>query len=375
MKKSMTLAMMVGFRSAGSGGISLRRFSGRRFLQYALWLLGGLLLVGSPAQAEVKAGDILVADQGRRAVFVVKPTTGRRRILSDFSNPAQGPVGADLFGVAVGATGPIYVTEVNGRLFAVDRDTGQRAIISDFHQGSIQGTPHYGLALDAAGRLVVNVNLSAPRPFAVVRVNPHNDRRVIVSDFENPAQGEVCSDGCFLTNLALQTTRRIFVSTIEECCPEALITKLVRVNTVTGQRRLVTDFSNPAQGPVGEVGFFTSGLAVEASGDILVAIDRKRDRFALLRVDPTTGQRTIVSNFNNPTQGPRAINLFGVALGASGNVIVYGAKWNPNTGTGINLLFRVNAQTGRRTVISNGNRPGQGPDFSVPVAIAVVPRP
>jgi hypothetical protein len=165
------------------------------------------------------------------------------------------------------------------------------------------------------------------------------------------------------------------VSTIEECCPEVLITKLVRVNTVTGQRRLVTDFSNPAQGPVGAVGFFASGLAVEASGHILVAADRLEEGFALLRVHPKTGQRAILSNFNNRAQGRRAINPFGVALEASGHAIVSGVQWDPTTGTGINLLFRVNAQTGRRTVVSHGNRPGQGPDFSVPVAIAVVPRP
>jgi hypothetical protein len=258
---------------------------------------------------------------------------------------------------------------LHGLIFAVDRNTGERALVSDFTQGDIQGSLYYGLAQDATGRLFVNVNLYSTRPYSLVRVNPQNDRRVIVSDFENPAQGEVCFDGCFITNMALQNARKIFVSTMEST------SKLVRVNTVTGQRLLVTDFSNPAQGPVGEVGFFASGLAVEVSGHILVAADRMEDGFALFRVNPKTGHRAIVSNFNNRAQGLCAVNPFGVALEESGNVIVYAAKCDLSTGVCINLLFRVNAQTGQRTVVSNGSKPAQGQDFSVPVSIAVIPRP
>jgi hypothetical protein len=79
-----------------------------RFLLCGLWLCGGLLFVASPAQAAVKAGDILVADQnaGTRcgpfndpcgALFVVNPKTGQRTILSDLGNPAQGGLGHILY--------------------------------------------------------------------------------------------------------------------------------------------------------------------------------------------------------------------------------------------------------------------------------------
>jgi len=72
------------------------------FLLCCLWLFGGLLFAASPAQAAVKAGDILVADQfgGTRcaghpcgALFVVNPKTGQRTVLSDLGNPAQGRLG------------------------------------------------------------------------------------------------------------------------------------------------------------------------------------------------------------------------------------------------------------------------------------------
>ena len=58
------------------------------------WLLAGLLLVGRPAQAEIKAGDILVVDQvggtnGIGALFLVNPRTGQRSVLSDFGNKTK----------------------------------------------------------------------------------------------------------------------------------------------------------------------------------------------------------------------------------------------------------------------------------------------
>ena len=66
-------------------------------LHCCLWLLGALLLAGSPAQAgQIPAvGDILVVDQlggtnNFGALVLVNPVTGERSILSDFGNPAQG---------------------------------------------------------------------------------------------------------------------------------------------------------------------------------------------------------------------------------------------------------------------------------------------
>ena len=73
------------------------------------------------------------------------PTTGHRRVLTDLRNPAQGPRSLGAAGVAVGATGPIYIndftagSETQGAILAVDRDTGQRSLVSDFGQGNVQG--------------------------------------------------------------------------------------------------------------------------------------------------------------------------------------------------------------------------------------------
>jgi hypothetical protein len=171
-------------------------------LQSCLWVLGGLILTGSIAQAEIKAGDILVLDQapiGHGALFVVNPATGERTILSDFSNPAQGSLGQAPTGVAVGAEGQIFVSDLfagtgfSGALFGVDPDTGNRTLLSDFGQGAIQGNLYYGLAVDAKGRVIADLQRFEPPAFqldaALVRVDPKTDKRVIVSDLNQSGPG------------------------------------------------------------------------------------------------------------------------------------------------------------------------------------------
>jgi len=105
------------------------------------------------------------------------------------------------------------------------------------------------------------------------------------------------------------------------------------------------------------------GVAVEASGHILV-IDGDAGTGglgALFRVDPTTGVRTLLSDFG---VGVNQGNLpFGVAVEASGNILVIDSA--------AGILFRVDPITGARTVLSDfGIGANQG---VVPVGVAVYP--
>ena len=235
-----------------------------------------------------------------------------------------------------------------------------------------KGIFSYGLAVDAKGRVIANLDISGPPAFgralqALVRVDPKTDERALITDFGNAVQGEVCSFDpdnqvyCFIAGLTLQHAKKIFVATQQDA-----IAKIFRVNTATGERILVTDFSNPAQGADGGafVGF-GGPLAVEASGQLLAVDDSNR----LLRIDPTTGNRTVLSDFGNRAQGPRGTSLHSVGLEGSGNILV--AALNID-GTN-NLLFRVAPKTGRRVVLSNSKKSAQGPALNAPTSLAVVP--
>ncbi len=113
------------------------------------------------------------------------------------------------------------------------------------------------------------------------------------------------------------------------------------------------------------------GLAIETSGQILAASGGSisAPRNLLLRIDRNTGQRTVLSDFDNPKQGNLGVSLAGVAVEKSGNIIV-GAMSDPSVATF--SLFRVQPRTGRRALLSDSNKPRQGPSFIALAYIAVV---
>jgi len=107
------------------------------------------------------------------------------------------------------------------------------------------------------------------------------------------------------------------------------------------------------------------------TGDILVLdfAAGTGGRAALFRVDPTTGVRTVLSDFGSgANQGVDPGE--GMAIEASGQILAtdYDAGTN-----GQGALFRIDPTTGARTILSDfGLDPNQGID---PWAVAVVPAP
>ena len=99
---------------------------------------------------------------------------------------------------------------------------------------------------------------------------------------------------------------------------------LFRVNPANGNRTLVSDFGNSAQGTLGTLQGNPHGVALDVYGRILI-IDGgfgTNGRGALFRVNPTSGYRTVVSDFGNSAQGTLGLDPVGVALDSSGNILV-----------------------------------------------------
>jgi hypothetical protein len=358
-----------------AGSTSIFRRSRRRLIAGCVALLGGLLLAGSPAQAVTLEGDdILVTDSGANRLIRVDGTTGVRSVISDFSNPAQGPVlfpNATLnsLSVAVGH-GQIFVTGPYVGILLVDARTGHRTLVSDWHQGR-DGSFGLGAAIDALGRVYVNDEGAFVVP-AVVRVAPRTDTRVTVTTLWDVSQGGGDFRFCGITDLALEPHKwnpkhsgEPILIGVNGLCGKL---GMYRVNPVTGYRTLLSDFANAAQGAV--VDFSSSGgLAVEQSGAILANSGGSSPRNLLLRIDPISGKRTVASDFDNPAQGPLGATLAGIAVQDCGLVMV-GA---PDPATGRNNLIRVDPRTGKRILFSNSANPGQGPAFNRIAYLAVVP--
>ena len=85
----------------------------------SLVLCVSLVFSGSlNAEAQLTPGTILVVDNGDEnpgKLFAVDPNTGNRTLISDFGNASQGPLGVAPRGVEVTADGTIYVADALAR--------------------------------------------------------------------------------------------------------------------------------------------------------------------------------------------------------------------------------------------------------------------
>jgi hypothetical protein len=363
--------MMLFLRIFGTSGRPPDRAS-----RYAVCV--ALLLVTMPvagaaqqpaASVPLRPGDIVVIGEPQKefglAALLIKvdPSTGLQTILSDFGDPAQGPIGGILGdsprpALVIEDATDIFVwhpytgTEVNGiprgALMRVDPTTGVRTIISDLgdpSQGPVAGGPNSsGVAIEASGDFLI---VSPP---GLVRVNRLTGMRTIVSVFSDFTQG-------FQPNptygaIAIEKSGRIVV---EDAAEANSPYGLVRVEPSTGARTLFSNFANTSQGPGGVV----TALTIDHSGNILVGVSGLicggclPPYRGILRVDPVTGMRTPLSEFleDEVCRVPFA-NTFAQALAVAetGEIVVTPSN-DPSTRLQ-DELFRVDPNTAVCTLLS-----------------------
>lgn len=145
---------------------------------------------------------------------------------------------------------------------------------------------------------------------------------------------------------------------------------LFNVDPDSGNRTIVSDFGDNTQGTLGSIPI---DIAIGSNGEILV-IDRlagTSSRGLLFSIDPTNGNRTVVSNFGDANQGPLGFNLSGIAIDSSGNIMVIDQDSGTDTNSGSGgRLFRVDGVTGDRTVISDLGDTNQGTTATNPSGLA-----
>jgi streptogramin lyase len=318
---------------------------------------------GFPTDLAVEAsGSVVVVDAatggtgGGSAVLRVDPLTGDRSIVSEGVRVGRGPSLVNPIGVAVETNGSLVVVEGflgHNAVLRVDPGSGDRRIVSDSGTGS--GPLFFSpltLAVEATGRLVVVDNARA----AVIGVNPTTGDRAIVSGAE---VGSGPPFGNCLSSIAVEPEGTLAVL-------EAFPPRIVRVDPTTGDRMIVSA-ADVGSGPLFENPF---SIAVEAAG-ALVVVDGFDPVFggrrAVLRVNPRTGERLVVSD-DTTGSGPRFEAPTGLAIAANGSLLV-------TDGGVVDSVVRVHPVSGRRTLVSGGfdNAVGQGPAFLDPVTIAVEP--
>ncbi|MBI3329120.1 MAG: hypothetical protein HYZ81_20750 [Nitrospinae bacterium] len=320
----------------------------------------------SPGIAVEANGQLVVVDRFRQAVVRVDRVTGDRRIVSQgATGRGGGPPFAGPQGVAVEVDGHLVVADGIESVLRVDRVTGDRTLVSGcvgfdpetFQcRGSGQSTfgEPQGIAVEADGSLVVAVVVGFGSSAAVVRVDRVTGDRTLVSgcteitfhctasrgsgpSLREPQGIAVEADGSLVVAVGIGFS---FSATV------------VRVDPRTGDRTVVsgctnfdrTTFQCTASRGSGPSLREPRGIAVEADGSLVVAVDE----FGLegvVRVDPRTGDRTIVSGASTG-RGPALLQPAGVAVEDDGSLVVADGSF------GLRAVVRVDPHTGDRTVVS-----------------------
>ncbi len=246
-------------------------------------------------------GSLLVVDARRAAIRRVHPTTGTSTTVSgcDKEPPCTpddirgtGIAFATPLGVAVEATGTLAVVDLFQGIIRVEPSTGNRSPVSGCEDdlcSSIrgQGAPSFpffqSVAVEATGTLAVVNGL----PQGIFRIDPQTGDRTIVSGCVDDFCSSIRGGGPDFV-LDLSTASRLTIVDGALLLADVGMRSIVRVDPETGNRTVV---SSDTRG-TGRRFVSPRDLAFEAQGTLAV-VDAPAQ--TVMRVNVDTGDRTIIS--------------------------------------------------------------------------------
>ena len=280
----------------------------------------------------------LVVDRSRLALFAVDLANGDRTLISGtgptFTSPVD--VGFD------GANNRALV--LSGGLIAVDLTSGDRSIVSN--NSTDMG---FGFSFP------IDVDFDAANNRALVL--DRNQRALIAVDLTSGDQTIISQNFSAGTGLNFSSPQGLALDAANN---RALVTDsvsgaaLVAVDLTNGNRTL---FSNsPANGTgAGLVFARPTNLVLDAANNRALVIDATLS--ALIAVDLTSGDRTLISN-STTGSGPDFFAPQGLAFdGANNRALVADG--------GLDALIAVDLNNGNRTIVSDDTT-GTGPTFGSP---------
>jgi len=217
--------------------------------------------------------------------------------------------GSIVFVNTVGSTGTVPVG-----VFRIDPVTGVPTPLSTDTAGSGPAflTP-LGVAVEAGGTILVSDSTNFPVVSRrILRVDPATGARTVVSDATTGSGPALTGPG----SLAVGADGGIYVTDGET---------VLRVDPASGDRAVVSSATvgtGPAlDGP--------EGIAFENDGKLVVSlVDFSSGTGSILRVDPATGDRAIVSD-KDTGGGPRLRSTWGLDVGPKGKIAVVQSPTDP----------------------------------------------
>jgi hypothetical protein len=362
----------------------------------ALALASGF--AGVALASSIVTGDLLAIDQTAGtsqlgALFIVDQNSGDRILFSDFGNSSQGDTGVDPNSVAwmpaalLGLLAPAETlvtdgsagTNGQGALFEVDPTTGNRTLLSDFGnsaQGTVGQDPSGVLVispglLNWSGVLVIDPMAGTNGQGGLFSVNSSGDR-TLITDFGDSTgpQGQYPDSMAYFPGLLGILGNTVLVA--DGSAGTNSQGELFTVDPATGTRAVLSDFGNGAQGWVDPDPLSTPmSVTVSPSGQIFVLVQELilGGGGEVIQVDPSSGIRTLVTDFNDSCGGTAAVAPTGIAwLPSSGTLGITDADAGAE---GNGTLFTVNPSSGACTVLSDFGNTGQGALGNEPSGLGV----
>lgn len=273
-----------------------------------------------------------------------------------------------------------------GSLFTVDQNTGQRTVFSDFNdasQGAVGVDPNGAswlpaqlLGLIPSALLVTDGSAGTDGRGALYKVDPTTGQRSLLSDFGNSAQGPL---GLYPEAVLAVPPGLLSWSGVLVCDPLAGTDQRGALFSVdaNGQRTTIIDFGDTS----GYQGVYPSSMALYGGllglGRSVLVADGSAGTNAhgvLFRIDPLAKTRTVVSDFGDSTQGWVDPNPASTPLGVvvSPTNRVYVLIAEVGSGDA-GKLVEVDVATGYRTLISDLDDPTQGTVGVNPTGITWLP--
>ncbi|WP_432722711.1 hypothetical protein R0381_001516 [Jeongeupia wiesaeckerbachi] len=362
----------------------------------------------TPAYAQPGSGTILSIDQmagpgANGKLFTVDKQTGARNVFSDLGLSSQGVQGRDPNAISwlpqtLLAPSAIILTDGNGgtnqrgALLKVNPNTGVRTLLSDFGNAASGPLGLFPSGVQVVGGLLdLWATIYVVDPFAgtdalgaLFKVRSDNGQRILLSDFGNPSQGPL---GVYPDSIALRPTLLDDLLGHELVIADASAGTETRgavftVSAVTGTRTLLSDFGNASQGAVdanplsGPVGVVVAPAWSAQAGAIYVLVAQAGPKRIgqLVKVDPVSGQRTLISDFGNVVYGPKGAGLQPGSLSWSGPSSDRVLVQDGNAGTNsLGALFSVDPVSGLRTLLSDFGDTTSGALGNLPAGLTIVP--
>ncbi|WP_206409524.1 hypothetical protein [Lysobacter enzymogenes] len=357
--------------------------------------LGAAAAGGAHASYPAPGALVVLDEEGgpnqRGALYAIEPVSGYRRVLTDFGNGIQGPVAAKPNGLARVSTGlwggddRWIVTDASGgtdnrgAVYEVDLSNGARTTVADF--GDASRGP---LGRQPEGVIYVAPVLLGPLSgFFVLDRRAGTDGRAAIFKLESNGRRSVFSDlGDGRGARAAQAVAFAWRPGALGLGGKLLVTDmttgtnghgaLLTVDPINKNRTVLSDFGDVLQGWV-DARRESAPNSVIAGNDgsiyVLVTGGGTDRRGALVKVDPSSGYRNLVSDLGVDSQGP--LGSLPVAIRWSKDQqTIYVVDANGGTDARGTVL-QVDPATGARRTVSDFGLTGYGPLGQSPRAIDV----